>query len=133
MELTQKINKKEIEAITKLGAFERYKYLIKRIAAWDKIYILENKNEDIAIEEIKGNFLIPIWSAREYAESFITEEWKNYLILEIYLSEFKKNIISIINKNKYLLDVFPINNKSGFVVDIDEFLRDLNEELDKYE
>jgi len=36
-------------------------------------------------------------------------------------------------ENNYLINVFPMNNKTGFVVSLEEFERDLSEELKNYE
>ncbi|WP_343642344.1 hypothetical protein [Chryseobacterium sp.] len=45
----------------------------------------------------------------------------------------KENLFDIINSENYLINVFPINGKSGFVVNLEKFDRDLQEELDKIE
>ncbi len=40
--------------------------------------------------------------------------------------------MSFIIENEYLINVFPIGNKTGFVVNINEFIKDLNDELEWY-
>jgi hypothetical protein len=35
--------------------------------------------------------------------------------------------------DNFLINVFPIYERTGFVVNLDEFTRDLNEELEKIE
>lgn len=42
-------------------------------------------------------------------------------------------MFEIINTENYLINVFPVNGRSGFVVSLEEFDRDLQEELDKIE
>ena len=49
------------------------------------------------------------------------------------LDEFESDIVPIIENKGYLLDIFPVSNKAGFVVTLDEFIHDLNVELSNYE
>ena len=44
----------------------------------------------------------------------------------------KAEIIYLISNENYLLNVFPVGLKTGFIVDLEEFIRDLKYELDKY-
>ncbi|MCH4828206.1 MULTISPECIES: hypothetical protein [Flavobacterium] len=48
------------------------------------------------------------------------------------LDDLEDEIFDLIASKNYLIDVFPVNGKSGFVVDLDEFARDLSEELKNY-
>lgn len=122
----------EVESVIKLVPFERYKYSLKRIADNETLYTLKKDDETIAISDLDNEKLIPFWSAKEFAELNISDEWKEFYVEEISLNDFEKDIINLIEKEKFLLNIFPINNKTGFVVSLDEFIRDLNDELEKF-
>ena len=127
------INQKELQNVSTMGAFDRYRYFIKKIADSGTIWFLKDENDNLALSEVDNNILLPVWSAREYINSCLNGEWKNYVPTNSVLDEFQTKIISIIRERKYLIDVFPVNNKAGFVVTLDEFINDLNIELSNYE
>lgn len=127
-----KISQKEIESICKLAPFDRYIYFIKRVADFEIMYTLVNESRHLALSEIEGKFLLPFWSAQAFAELNIEYEWQKYTVKKVTLQEFEDDYIDLIIENKYLLNIFPINNKTGFVVDVDEFARDLANEMQKY-
>lgn len=97
----------------------------------EKIYTL-SFNKEIAIAEVNGKKLISIWSAKEYAEVYAIHEWENYEVTEFDLDEFEDVVGKLVIENGYLVNVFSIANKSGFVVSWDELWRDLDDELEQY-
>lgn len=127
------INKQEIENVSRLEPFKRYKYFIKKIADFEELWILVDENEEIALSMIDKKTLVTVWSAKEFADSCLNEKWENYVPFKLTLDQMEQAIFSHIEENSYLINVFPVNNKSGFVVNLHEFIRDLNEELEWYE
>lgn len=122
----------EIESVIKLEPFERYKYSLKRIADNETLYTIKRDNETIAISDLDDEKLIPFWSAKQFAELNITDEWNEFYVEEISLDDFENEMVDFINENNFLMNTFPINNKTGFVVSLDEFIRDLNIELERF-
>ena len=122
----------EIESVIKLEPFERYKYSLKRIADNETLYTIKRDNETIAISDLDDEKLIPFWSAKQFAELNITDEWNEFYVEEISLDDFENEMVDFINENNFLMNIFPINNKTGFVVSLDEFIRDLNIELERF-
>lgn len=122
----------EIESVIKLEPFERYKYSLKRIADNETLYTIKRDNETIAINDLDDEKLIPFWSAKQFAELNITDEWNEFYVEEISLDDFENEMVDFINENNFLMNIFPINNKTGFVVSLDEFIRDLNIELERF-
>lgn len=127
-----KITSKEIEAVSQLEAFKRYEYFIKRVADSEKIYTLIDDNGDLAVADVDDSTVISFWSASEFAENNAVDEWSSFSVKEISLEEFEEEIIDVIEKNNWLINVFSAKDKSGFVVDINEFAKDLSIELQKY-
>ena len=106
----------EIESVIKLEPFERYKYSLKRIADNETLYTIKRDNETIAISDLDDEKLIPFWSAKQFAELNITDEWNEFYVEEISLDDFENEMVDFINENNFLMNIFPINNKTGFVV-----------------
>lgn len=126
------LNKNEIENVSKLDSFKRYKYFIKKVADFEELWTLVDKNEDLALSEIENNSLVSFWTAEEFIKSNLDNGWKECVPLKISLDYFEETIIPFIIENDYLINIFPVNGRSGFVVNINEFIRDLNEELENY-
>ena len=122
----------EIKSVIKLEPFERYKYSLKRIADNETLYTIKRDNETIAISDLDDEKLIPFWSAKQFAELNITDEWNEFYVEEISLDDFENEMVDFINENNFLMNIFPINNKTGFVVSLDEFIRDLKIELERF-
>lgn len=127
-----KINDKEFEAVLKLKPFDRYQYFIKRVADSELMYTVVDDSDNWAIADVEGTNVLSIWPAREYALENLFDEWKDFTVKEFTLEYFEDEIIDRIEENNYLLNVFSIKGKSGFVVDINEFARDLSDEMGKY-
>jgi hypothetical protein len=128
----KKISQKEIDNVIKLPPFERYQYTIKWIADGEMMYSLA-ENNNLAIAEIGDKKMLSLWSAAEYAELSATGEWEGYKVIPISINTFVTEIIDLTDREGYLLNIFSIGDRSGFVVDVEEFMRDLDEELGKYE
>ncbi len=128
MELTRE----HIEAVSKLSSEERYSYTIKRIADWEVMYTLSNAQDEIVWSELEGNLMVPFWTAPEFAEKCISSGWGNTQVKMITLDDFEQEIVDFLAEREYLLNIFPVGDKTGFVVDLLEFSRDLAAELENY-
>ena len=124
---------KEIETVSNLETFKRYNYFIKKIADFEILYSLKSLEGNFAISETDNEYMFPVWSHEEFAKLNLNKEWGNFEICEISLEELEKEIFPFILENNYLINVFPINNKTGFVVNLEEFKRDLSIELENYQ
>jgi hypothetical protein len=127
------IASKEIESVIRLDAFQRYLYFMKRVADNAMIYYLVDESGNLGVFSFEDKTIFSIWSAKEYADLNKTEKWTAYLTREVNINEFYSNIIPIVKSSNYLLSVFAVNNKAGFIVDSEEFVRDLDGYLADYE
>jgi hypothetical protein len=123
---------KEIENVLTLTAFERYQYLIKRIADQENVYTLQDEANIWASSQVKEHELYPIWSATEFVEHCLTDVWSNMKILKVDIYTFLGDILPLIETEGLLINAFPTIDRTGFVVTIDEFKNDINEELNQY-
>jgi len=128
-----KLSEKEIENVSKLEPIKRYQYFIKRIADHTFIFTLRNQDGSWAISSVENNKLFPIWPAAEYAQKCAIDEWENFSVERLSLNRFRTELMNSIREEKFLLNIFPVSKTTGFVVDLEEFQRDLQEELEKYE
>ena len=128
-----KITNKELENVSRLAPFERYQYTIKKIADFEQLWSIIDETGDYALSDVGNQTFFSIWPAREYVDSNLSNGWEKCQPKELTLDEFSDQLLIFISENDYLINVFPINGKSGFVVNLEEFIRDLNRELEKYE
>ena len=111
----------------------RYQYTIKRIADTETMWTLGMDNQTFAIQKSGEDYLLPIWSSKEFAITFGSTFMKEYRCIPISLDNFEENIIDIICENGYLLNVFPTKTEEiGKVVGINVFSKDLSAALSEY-
>ncbi|MDC6384635.1 DUF2750 domain-containing protein [Flagellimonas taeanensis] len=127
-----KLNIKEIETVSNLESFARYKYFLKKIADFEEFWTIVDKNGEIALSEIEDDTLMSFWTAEDFIKSNLFGNWEKYNPFKVTLDDFEDTLIPLIENNNYLLNIFPVDGKSGFVVNLDEFIRDLNNELEQY-
>jgi hypothetical protein len=128
-----KLSKTEIESVSSLEPLKRYQYLIKRIADSEKVYTLETIEGNWASSIVKEFQLFPLWSAAEYAANSAIEAWSKFNIIENELNNFLETRLPEIERQGFLLNAFPVGDRTGFVVKPSELIRDLKDELTKYE
>lgn len=127
-----KISQKQIESVSSLPAFKRYEHFIKRVADFELMYTLCDDRGNFAIADLEKKELLSFWPAKEYAELNAVGEWSVYQVQEISVEDFEDRIINFIVSQNYLLNIFPANGRTGFVVSLEEFVRDLSSEMEKY-
>jgi uncharacterized protein DUF2750 len=122
-----KLTKEEVERVLKLDSFTRYKYFMKRVIDDGAMYSLR-KAADWAISDLKSYKVFSLWSAEAYTEEILKNDWDQYIPFKIDFNFFQDEIIPFIKKNNFLVNVFCVNDKPGFLVELDEFIRDLIDE-----
>ncbi|WP_373550639.1 DUF2750 domain-containing protein [Haliscomenobacter sp.] len=131
--MKQKISNQELLSVSKLQPFERYQYFLKRVADFEVMYTLEDNHSNLALAEVGTVKIISFWSAPEYAIACAIDEWNDYKVREISLNDFESMVVPEIQDKGLLINIFSIPDKTGFIVDVNEFNRDLDGELEKYE
>lgn len=127
-----KINQKEIENVSSLEPFKRYQHLLKRVADTELIHSIESLEGDWASSSVNEYTLYPVWPAKEYALNCLIDEWTDFRVIEININEFLESALKLLEEEGYLINGVPVGNKTGFVVEPGEFIRDITEELGKY-
>ena len=132
------LHPKHIANLSGLKPFDRYNYFIRKVADGEELWTIVDANDDLGISVIEDDnntykTLVPFWPEKDFIEDFLTDNWVKHTPVKISLDDFEDKIIAIIEEENYLINVFPVNNKTGFVVTLQELIRDLNEELEQYE
>jgi hypothetical protein len=127
------LTKEEKNALIKQNPKVRYQYFIKRIADSEELFSVGD-DDGLDMIVLKDREAILLWSHIEYVESFKekNKEFNESRIVAMSIYDFKEEYIEFIEQENLLLNIFPIDDYSGFVVTMSEFLRDLEMELSKY-
>lgn len=126
-----KPNKKQIESVSALPPIERYKHFIKRFADFEECWSIVDEDGELVILEVDDYKFISLWSSKEYIE--MDENLGTIIPNNYTLEYFQQTLFDFIEKNNLLINVFSIKGKTGFIVSLGEFVRDLNEELSQYD
>jgi hypothetical protein len=126
------ISQKQIEAILKLPAPQRYDHFIKKVVGWGKLWGLCEDGWAMS-ETDEGEPVLPLWPEREYAQLSATDIWASYAPREIELEEFLEDVLPSLREQGVHPGVFFVPDKGSIDIDIDQLEKDLREELSKYE
>lgn len=124
------MNEKELVTVSGLTPEKRYEYFIKKVADYEEVWSLYKDGWVLSQDEF-GNKLFPIWPKEEFAKLWAVSELSKFELKAIDLYEFIENLAPLLKKDGIKFDVFS-NNESSILRDIDDLLRDLNEELENY-
>jgi hypothetical protein len=122
----------EVDKVSALKPFDRYKYTVKKVADFELIYTLVHEDGTWALAEVEGKTIVSLWPAVVYAQANATGVWASYQTLAISLDELLSTRLASFEENGFLINVFSKPSKTGFVVSSDEFRADLEEELENY-
>src|ERR1700744_88770 len=101
-----KINNKELESVSSMGAFDRYRYFIKKVADSSTFWILIDEQNEYALSDVDNKVLLSMWSAEEYTKSCMTGVWENYIPKCFDIDELNNELIPLITERNYLIDIF---------------------------
>lgn len=77
----------EVDKVSALKPFDRYKYTVKKVVDFELIYTLAQEDGTWALAEVEGKTIVSLWSAAVYAQANATDAWANYQTLAIPLDE----------------------------------------------
>ncbi|AOH55144.1 hypothetical protein ABE28_012365 [Peribacillus muralis] len=124
------MNNKEVELVKKLPAPKRYEYFIKKVADFEEVWGLFNGGWAISKDDV-GNYLMPFWPKKEFANLCALGDWENYQAEPIELDEFIQGWLPGLKEDGIRPSIFW-NNADSAVLEIDLLILDLEEELKKY-
>lgn len=123
---------KEIEAVLRLDGPTRYKHFVKRVVDDELAWGLWNDGWAL-MEDEAGQYVFPLWPAREYAELYAVGEWSGYLPEEIPLSDLMDELLPKLAEREVRPGVFPTPTGKGVTPTVLELLGALRTEMENYE
>lgn len=121
---------KKIKNIIRLNNSERYKYLIRKVADFETIYLIYGDFSEMNITNINGKECILAFPEREFAEIHISQNSKQK-VREVDLNQFIE-WLSKDNSEQIKLAVFPNENNNAKIVISSELKNDLIKEREQY-
>jgi hypothetical protein len=125
------LSDKEMAAVMRRDATERYKHLIKRVADHELVWGLWSEGWALMGDD-SGREVVPIWPHAPYAAACAKDDWSGYEPRQIDLSEWMERWLPGMKRDRRLVAVFPIRQGKTATVEPDDLLRDLEEELQRY-
>ena len=82
------MNEHKIKNVFALDSKERYGYLLRKVADFETIYLIaDNEDNHVMIGSNKVS-VIPVWPEKEFADLFLTDDWKDYKVVEYFIYNF---------------------------------------------
>ena len=97
----------------------RYQYTAKKVVDFEASYTLTHADGTWAPAEAERNTLVSLWPAAVYAELNAVGSWQGCLPRMLTLEELMSTRTVSFGENGFLVNVFSINGKTGFVVNPD--------------
>jgi len=126
------MNKKKVDNVIKLNSKDRYGYLIRKVADFEKIFLICDSYGSLVTIGDSLSKCIPVWPEKEFAELFLTNEWKNYKVKSFSLEQFL-TWLDKATSEKYEIAGFPNLDLNAVVTTMDEIKNHLIYESSQYE
>jgi hypothetical protein len=126
-------SRKEVEALFKLGAEERYGHLIRRLADFDEAWGLRSPRGWTTLSDDAGSLLFPIWPHAEYLEACRELRDPDGAPSPIPLDQLLDVLLPQFVSNGTMIAAFPTPSDGGAPVLATRFREDLLRECEQYE
>ncbi len=122
--------KKKLAILNASNAEMRREYSVEKIAEWEEVYVLESFSNELAYGEVEGHAILPVWPSKASASQNAIDGWGDHKPKSYSIEDF---FDLIGEEDDFLISIYPVENKSGFILSVEEFMRDLIVELRNYE
>lgn len=126
------VNDPEYANVVRLGPDKRYEYFVKKVCDWEEIWSIKDVNGWCQMGSSDGRECVPVWPAHRYAQAFCVSEWKDCTAVLIPLEKWIRSWIPGMEKDGKCVAVFPTSEMQGVIRKPNEFLLDLQEELENH-
>jgi uncharacterized protein DUF2750 len=93
------MNQQKINNIFALDSKERYGYLLRKAADFETIYLIADNEDKYVMIGSNDLSVIPVWPEKEFAELFLTDDWKNYKVVEYDIHDFMEWLTDLEKEN----------------------------------
>lgn len=126
------MNESKIKNVLALDSTERYGYLVRKVADFETIYLIADNEDQYVMIGSNGVSVLPVWPEKEFAELFLSDDWKDYKVAEYSLIDFMGWLDDLEN-DKVELAGFPNLNFNTVHVSAIEMKNHLLYEISQYE
>lgn len=123
---------RQLESVFNLNSKERYGYLIRKVADFEQVFLIEDKKGNYVTCGNDNEMIIPIWPELEFAQELIKTEWKKCVVKKVELTDFM-NWMDKLETENYLIGGFPNQKLNSIVVKPIEIKNHLVFECQQYE
>lgn len=127
--MSYKANDKEIAAVSRLPAAERYGYFIRKIADWREVWGIGVGDSWRFFTAENGEILVPAWPAEAYARLCCIGDWAGCSPKPIPLDDWLEKWIPGMLRDNRRVAAFPLPNGLGIPVDPNQVADDIRNEL----
>lgn len=118
--------------ITSLPSLDRYKHFISSLTETGELWTLIDDTGSFALFEVEQTTVISFWPEEHFIESNLTPDWVDCIPFKLDMDALEETVIPFIRQNNYFINVFPVDAKIGHIVALNDFVRDINRELENY-
>lgn len=133
MSETYTLSPQEFDAVSRLGADERFAHFLKRVADWETVWGLRDEAGWVAAADSEGHSSFPVWPHPRYAAACAGEEWTGNAPAAVDVHEFVEEWLPAMASDYVSLAVFPTPCLRGVVVSAAELAAALRQALAAYE
>lgn len=126
------MNQQKLNNIFALESKERYGYLLRKVADFETIYLIADKDDQFVFIGSADASVLPVWPEKEFAELFLTDNWKDCKVVEYNIHDFI-DWLDELEKGKVDLAGFPNLDFNTIHVSAIDMKNHLIFELSQYE
>ena len=126
------MNQQKINNIFALDSKDRYGYLLRKVADFETIYLIADREEQYVMIGSNDINVLPVWPEKEFAELFLTDTWKGYEVIEYDIYNFL-DWLDELEKEKVELAGFPNSEFNTVHVSAIDMKNHLIYELNQHE
>ena len=116
--------------LQQLPPHQRYLYFIKTLAETGELWTLIDENGNFALFEVEHTTVLSFWPEEHFIESNLTVDWQDYIPFKLDLDALEETVIPFMRQNKYLVNIFPVNSRTGHILPLNDFVNDFNNQLE---
>ncbi|WJG08901.1 DUF2750 domain-containing protein [Aliiglaciecola sp. LCG003] len=110
----------ELDEIVQMSAEKRHAYLLSQVSLNKQIWILTDEHGCVMLNS-EDEDCVPVWPAREFAQSWATGEWAECEPKAISLNDWYERWTKGLEGDGVCIAVFPNPEEEGIVVFPDVF------------
>jgi hypothetical protein len=119
--------------IQNLSASNRYHHFITTLAETGELWTLIDDTGSFALFEVENKTVISFWPEELFIESNLTPDWIDCIPFKLDMDALEETVIPFIRQNHYLINVFPVDSRTGYIVNLTDFVTDLNNQIENIE